>query len=270
LLQWRRGSGETDAIINLFGFSFFPTIDCSTDKKKTGMNKKVAILQSNYIPWKGYFDIINHVDEFILYDIVQYTKNDWRNRNKIKTSKGLLWVTIPVLTGGLFGQRICDAAIADARWPNKHWQAIKTNYGRAEYFAKIGPFLEELYQKATAMTRLSQINAFFLRSICELLGIKTRITSATDYVLSGDRNEALIALLKQSKGDEYLTGPAAKGYLDEELFKENGIGVKWMDYSGYPEYSQLHPPFEHGVSIIDMLLNLGVADTRKHMKSFVT
>lgn len=232
------------------------------------VNKKVAILQSNYIPWKGYFDIINYVDEFILYDVVQYTKNDWRNRNKIKTSDGLLWLTIPVRLSGRFGQRICDTEICDARWPHKHWQSIKTHYGKAEYFNKTGPFLEDLYRKAATMTHLSEINALFIRNICALLGIQTKISLATDYILSGDKNEALLNLLKQSGGDEYLSGPAAKDYLDVKLFRENGIQVRWMDYGGYPEYQQLHPPFEHGVSIIDMLLHLGTADTRKHMKSF--
>ncbi len=230
--------------------------------------KKIAIIQSCYIPWKGYFDIINYVDEFILYDVVQYTKNDWRNRNKIKTSEGLLWLTIPVRLSGRFGQRICDTEISDTRWPNKHWQSIKTNYGKADYFNETGPFLEDLYTKTTTMTHLSQINALFIRNICALLGIQTKISLAMDYILSGDKNEALINLLKQSEGDEYLSGPAAKDYLDEKLFMENGIRVRWMDYGGYPEYQQMHPPFEHGVSIIDMLLNLGAAGTRKYMKSF--
>jgi len=231
-------------------------------------HKKIAIVQSNYIPWKGYFDLIAAADEFILYDVVQYTKNDWRNRNKIKTPGGLLWLTIPVHHSGCFGQRICDTEISDTKWSTKHWKSIKTNYAKAAFFAESGAFLEDLYIKAATMNHLSQINTLFIVNICLLLGIQTKISSAMDYVLSGDKNEALISLLKQCEGNEYLSGPAAKGYLDEKLFMDNGISVQWMDYRDYPEYQQMHPPFEHGVSIIDMLLNLGAAGTMKYIKSF--
>lgn len=234
----------------------------------TEKRKKIAIVQSNYIPWKGYFDIINMVDEFILYDIVQYTKNDWRNRNKIKTHEGLLWLTIPVRHSGRFGQRICDTEISDTRWTKKHWQSIKTNYAKADFFSESEAFLEMLYENAAVMNNLSQVNTMFVMNICTLLGIQTKISSALDYCLSGDKNEALISLLKKCEGNDYLSGPAAKGYLDEKLFLENGISVQWMDYGNYPEYEQMHPPFEHGVSIIDMLLNLGAEGTKKYMKSF--
>jgi hypothetical protein len=230
--------------------------------------RKIAIIQSNYIPWKGYFDLINMVDEFILYDIVQYTKNDWRNRNVIKTPNGQLWLTIPIFISGRFGQRICDAEVSDMKWHRRHWQSIITNYRKAAYFNVVSPFIENMYQSASDMNHLSEINSLFIRGIADLLGIKTKITSVMDYHWSGNKNEALINLIKQCGGNEYLSGPAAREYLDVNLFRENAITVTWMDYSGYPEYDQLHPPFEHRVSIIDMLLNLGAAGTKKYMKSF--
>lgn len=177
-------------------------------------------------------------------------------------------MTIPVRSRGRFGQRICDTEISDTKWSKKHWQSIKTNYAKADFFTESGTFLEELYTKATFINNLSQINALFIVNICSFLGIKTKISSAMDYDFSGDKNEVLINLLKQCNGNEYLSGPAAKGYLDEKLFMENDISVQWMNYDGYPEYRQIHPPFEHSVSIIDMLLNLGAAGTKKYMKSF--
>ncbi|MBP7232350.1 MAG: WbqC family protein [Syntrophaceae bacterium] len=228
--------------------------------------KKVAIVQSNYIPWKGYFDMIAAVDEFILYDVVQYTKNDWRNRNKLKTPAGLSWLTIPVRHSGRFGQKICDTEVSDPKWSAKHWQTIKTLYAKAPFFNKCGAFLEDLYMQASSMTHLSQINTLFIVKICSQLGIRTKISLAMNYILSGNKNEVLINLLNQCSGNEYISGPSAKVYLDERLFIENGINVQWMDYSGYREYKQLYPPFEHGVSIIDMLLHLGPEGSKKYMK----
>lgn len=226
------------------------------------MSKKVAIVQSNYIPWKGYFDLINMVnmvDEFIIYDNVQYTKNDWRNRNIIKKTGGLLWLTIPVRTCGRFGQKICEAEISDQRWAQKHSKSIKTYYGKADHFLEIWPFLAELFRKASSMNRLSQINSIFIKSICDLLDITTKISFSMDFLSYSNQteaNEALITPLKQVEANEYFSGFSGKNYLDKRLFDKYGFKIKWMDYIGYKEYKQLHPPFEHRVSIIDMLLNL--------------
>src|SRR3954453_16341198 len=109
------------------------------------MGKAVAILQSNYIPWKGYFDLIHMVDEFILYDDMQYTKNDWRNRNLIKTQEGVKWLTSPVQTSGECFQRIKDAKVHGHYWAKKHYKALFQNYSRAEYFKKYQDRIQELY-----------------------------------------------------------------------------------------------------------------------------
>ncbi|WOD18651.1 WbqC family protein [Paraburkholderia kirstenboschensis] len=220
------------------------------------MTKKVAILQSNYVPWKGYFDLIRAVDEFIVYDEVQYTKNDWRNRNRIKTQAGVQWLSIPVRQEQL-EQKISETRIADRRWAAQHWRTISNTYARARYFGRYAPTIEAWYGEACACDLLSDINALFIRAVCAELGIATRITSSRDYDLQGDRVERLVSICRQAGAAVYLSGPAAREYLDEARFAEAGIRVEWMRYDGYPEYPQLFPPFEHSVSILDLLLNVG-------------
>ncbi|MDD3325132.1 MAG: WbqC family protein [Sulfurospirillaceae bacterium] len=228
--------------------------------------KKVAILQSNYIPWKGYFDMINSVDTFVLYDDMQYTKNDWRNRNKIKTQNGAVWLSIPVRQEKL-AQTIKDTKVLDSRWAGQHLKTISQNYAKAPHFKSNKEWLEELYNKAQNMEFLTDINTFFLRSINTFLGIKTEILSSSDFVLADGKTERLVALCQSLGADVYISGPSAKDYLDEALFSQEKITVEWMDYSGYQPYNQLFPPFEHGVSVIDLILNEG-DEALKFMKSF--
>ena len=220
--------------------------------------KKVAILQSNYIPWKGYFDIIASVDEFIFYDEVQYTKRDWRNRNKIKTSNGLQWLSISVQSKGFQQdhQRIIDTQINDISWSTKHWKSIVQNYEKAPFFEEYRELLEDLYF-ANKETLLCTVNYKFIRSICKILRISTTISHSTEYTLVDGKTERLVDLVQQADGTEYISGPAAKDYIDEDLFKKAGIKLTWMDYAGYPEYEQLYPPFEHYVSVLDLLFNTG-------------
>jgi len=231
-------------------------------EQRNRKRKKIAI----YIPWKGYFDIINMVDEFILYDDMQYTKRDWRNRNKIKTKNGVIWLTTPVKVKGRYYQKIKDTVISDPRWKYKHWKSIVFNYSKAKYFKIYKELFEELYL-GTDEKFLSKINYRFLKAICQILGIKTKLSWSMDYNLVEGKTEKLISLCKQTGASSYLSGPAAKGYIDEELFNKEEIELEYMDYSGYPEYNQLFPPFDHFVSIIDLILNEGPNAT-KYMKSF--
>ena len=230
------------------------------------MQKKIAILQSNYIPWRGYFDLINFVDEFILFDDMQYTRRDWRNRNVIKTSNSLQWLTIPVQVKGKYFQKIKDTEVSDQLWRENHWRSILHSYSKAEHFLAHKELFEDLYLNSNE-TFLSQINYRFLSAICQILGIQTKISWSQDYDLVEGKTERLIALCKQASGTEYLSGPAAKDYIDEKLFENEGITLSYMDYSGYPEYRQLYPPFEHSVSIIDLIFNEG-PDATRYMKSF--
>lgn len=224
--------------------------------------KKIAILQSNYIPWKGYFDIIAAVDEFILYDDMQYTKNDWRNRNRIKTPKGLEWLTIP--TGSDISRRIRDVELCDYRWQIKHWKTIASNYSRATYFYEISDWLEPLYLN-TQHTNLSQLNRQFIEAICKYLNITTKITYSWEYALSQGKSERLVDLCVQTNAKEYISGPAANGYLDSSAFSEKGIKLTWFDYSGYSQHPQLWGEFSHEVTILDLLFNCGNL-SKTHMK----
>lgn len=230
------------------------------------MSKKVAMVQSNYIPWKGYFDLINLVDEFILFDDMQYTRRNWRNRNRIKTPQGPMWLTIPVEVKGRYFQKINETAISDTTWNRWHWKTVVHNYSRAEYLHVYKGLFEDLYL-GSSERYLSQVNYKFMVAICEILGINTRISWSTDYCLVQGKTERVLDLCKQAKATEYISGPTAKGYIDEELFQKEGILLRYADYSDYPEHRQLFPPFEHRVSIIDLIFNEG-PDAKKYMKSF--
>ncbi|ULX54810.1 hypothetical protein A9P79_23415 [Cupriavidus taiwanensis] len=227
--------------------------------------KTVAILQSNYIPWKGYFDLLAAVDEFVIYDEVQYTKNDWRNRNKIKTCNGTQWLSIPIRQERL-RKKISETRVSDSRWAAKHWKALANNYAKAPYFRRYAEVIEEAYLRAGRLELLSEINLLFIRTVCSLLAIETSITSSSDYELVGDRTMRLADICQQASAHLYLSGPAAREYLDETVFAAKGIRVAWMDYSGYPAYDQLFPPFDHSVSILDLLFCTGPA-AKEYMKA---
>ncbi len=230
------------------------------------MKKTLGIIQSNYIPWKGYFDLINTVDEFILFDSVEYSRGDWRNRNKIKTPRGAEWLSIPVRVSRQSGQKISSTKVSNPNWGRKHWGSIQANYAKSAYFRQYADPFRNLYENPGS-DLLSEINKAFILLINDILGIRTKISDSSDYDLVDGRNEKLIGLCKQTNSDTYLSGPAAKEYIDEEAFAAAGINVHWMDYSGYPEYGQLFPPFEHAVSILDLIFNQGPTATQ-YMKSF--
>ena len=220
------------------------------------MSKRVAILQSCYIPWKGFFDLVRRVDEFILYDDAQYTRRDWRNRNRIKTPNGPLWLTVPVDVKGKYLQAIKDTRVSDPEWNERHWKSIQGCYARAPYFADYRAVLEELFLGCTAEL-LSEINFRFIARFCELLSIKTRLSWSMDYTLAEGRTERLVGLCREAGATDYLSGPAARAYIDPRLFEEAGVALSYMDYQGYPEYAQLYPPFDHHVSVIDLLVHTG-------------
>ncbi len=230
------------------------------------MGKKIAIVQSCYIPWKGYFDLIHSVDEFILFDDMQYTRRDWRNRNKIKTPQGLKWLTVPVKAKGKYYQKICETQIDDVNWKHKHWKTILLNYSKAKYFPQYREYFEELFLNMDEKY-LSFVNYRFIKAICELFNISTKISWSMDYEMKEGKTGRLVHLCKQAEADEYLTGPSAGSYIDESLFESERIRLAYMDYSNYKPYSQLFPPFRHEVSIIDLIFNEG-PNAIHYMKSF--
>jgi hypothetical protein len=226
--------------------------------------KRIAIVQSNYIPWKGYFDLIASVDEFILYDDMQFTRRDWRNRNQIKTPQGVQWLTVPVLVKGKYHQSIRETEIDGSDWAATHWKTLAQNYRRAPHFDEIATWLEPLYLSDVATT-VSKLNRRFLQATCAYLGISTLISNSWDYSLEEGKTSRLASLCRQAGGTEYISGPAARGYIEPSVFEDQGIALTWFDYDNYPEYPQLWGAFTHGVSILDLLFNCG-KDAPKHMK----
>lgn len=234
------------------------------DLSKNVYVKKVAILQSNYIPWKGYFDLIAAVDEFILFDDMQYTRRDWRNRNKIQTPQGPQWLTVPVLVKGKYHQKISETEIDGVEWAAAHWKALVQNYRRAPHFEEIGSWLEPMYLVEN-YGYLSQLNERFIRAICGYLGIETTISHSWDYAMREGKSERLADLCEQAGGGEYISGPSARDYIEDAIFEENSIKLTWFDYAGYPEYPQLWGKFSHQVTILDLLFNCG-KESRRYMR----
>lgn len=228
--------------------------------------KRIAISQSNYIPWKGYFDGINTVDEFILYDDMQYTRRDWRNRNKIKTKDGVKWLTIPVDVKGKYLQKINETKISEPKWGQEHWSTIYHNYTKAPYFNDYKEIFEQLYLGAEE-EYLSMVNYNFLKSICGILGITTNFIWSSEFKLLEDRNERLVDICKQRGATDYYSGPSSQSYIDESLFAKENIKIHYFDNSGYPEYHQLYGEFDHALSILDLIFNEGPKAT-SFMKSF--
>ncbi len=228
------------------------------------MSKSIIITQSNYIPWKGYFDQIAKTDEFVIYDDMQYTRRDWRNRNLIKTPSGLKWLTIPVSIKGKYLQKINETEISDAAWPQQHLNLLKQNYKTATGYKEIISVIEDLYQGCT-FKLLTEINEYFIKSISSILGINVNNHRSEKFILAEDRTERLVNICLDLKATDYYSGPAAQAYMDESKFKENSVNVHYFDYSGYIEYPQLFGKFEHHVSIIDLLFNVGWG-AKKYLK----
>jgi hypothetical protein len=220
-------------------------------------NKSTAIIQSNYIPWIGYFDIINRVDNFVLLDTVQYTKRDWRNRNQIKTSQGLHWLSVPVVVEKRT-QRINETMIANNDWTRKHLTTLTHSCSKAPYFDLYIDELKNCFDNASQLTHLSDVNLLFIRWINEKLNIHTHIHKAENFECNtNNASQQLLDICIALKADNYLSGKAAQTYLDESLFEQSNVSVSWMNYGPYKPYTQLYGEFTHNVSILDLLFNKG-------------
>ncbi|HZM25353.1 MAG TPA: WbqC family protein [Anaerolineales bacterium] len=214
----------------------------------------MGIIQSNFLPWRGYFDFIRESDLFIIHDDLQYTKGDWRNRNKIKTSRGVEWITVPVRyhhTRQLIEETSVDYS---SPWAQKMVNRIRETYGRAPYFELYFSELHDLLMKPAAS--ISDLNLRLIKWVCCHLEIDTPIKMSHEYHPQGAKTERLIGILQQVQATTYLSGPAAQTYLIPQLFEQAGIRLKYKQYN-YPEYEQLYPPFEAAVSVIDLLFMKG-------------
>ncbi len=215
---------------------------------------RAGIIQSDYIPWRGYFDFINSVDLFIIHDDLQYTKGDWRNRNKIKTPYGLKWLTVPVKYHKTT-QLICNTEIDySSSWQDRHLNLLRSNYGQAKYFTEaIELFKEGLsYRDVT----ISELNVRLIKMICKYLAISTPIVMSSEFQVAGTKTERLIQLLRKAYATSYLSGPSARSYLEEDLFRENSIQLEYKNYD-YDPYPQLWGDFDGKVSILDLIANCG-------------
>lgn len=220
---------------------------------------KCVILQPSYIPWRGYFHQIWKADLFIFYDDVQYDKNGWRNRNRIKTSQGLQWLTIPVHTKGSVPESTPIHKIKiswEKPWPLHHWRGIQFAYRNAPFFSQYEHYFSEIFSRKPEL--LADFTIETTIEISRMLGIDHTqfIRSSELSNIEGTRTDRLISILKVVGADHYISGPSAKDYIENEKFISAGIKLEYMNYD-YPEYEQLNPPFEGQVSIIDLLLMQG-------------
>jgi hypothetical protein len=219
---------------------------------------KCVILQPSYMPWRGYFHQIQKADLFIFYDDVQYDDRGWRNRNRVKTEQGTRWLTIPVFSQGVQVTRtpIRDVHISWERpWARKHWETIRHSYGRAPHFARYAPLLEDFYSRRG--DNLADFTIELTIALALELGLtRTRLLRSSSLAVSGEKTDRLLALLAAVGANHYISGPSARGYIEEDKVAAAGVTLEYMAYD-YPEYEQLHPPFDSRVSILDLLFMKG-------------
>jgi hypothetical protein len=225
--------------------------------------KRVAIIQSCYVPWIGFFDLISRCDEYIVFDQVQFAKRHWHNRNRIKTPKGAEWLTIPVLTKSRMEQPIDEVEISEP-WAERHWRSLEYNYKKSAHFSAEQDVVRSWFEAVDKLRLLTEINTFLLRQLADWFGLSVRIVPDREYAAEGRQTERLLSLCKSAAATCYISGPSAKAYLDESIFLREGIEVEWMSYGPYPEYPQLYGDFDIAVSVLDQIFNLG-AEARKHL-----
>lgn len=219
------------------------------------MSKKVVVLQSNYIPWRGYFQLIKSADIFIFYDNVQYTKNDWRNRNQIKSKNGIHWLSIP--TGVCINRLICDVKIQNSFWQIKHWKSIVNSYSSAHYFKQYSNIFENFYLNGN-WENLSEMNQILIVIICkEILKLHTVFYDSRDFNISGSGHTRLLDLLIKVNATEYISGPSGASYIVESDFIDAGIKLSYADYSNLKRYNQFGSYFDNKISVVDTIFHCG-------------
>ena len=225
---------------------------------------RVGVIQSSFIPWRGYFDFIASVDLFVFHDDLQFTKGDWRNRNRIKTPQGTRWLTVPVHYRSV-AQRICDTAIDESTdWLGKHRRLWQAHYRNAPYFRDVLEILHEATQVQKEPT-ISALNIALIRKVMEYLSISTPLAMSSEFDLHGTKTERLIDLLSKLGASRYLSGPSAEGYLDKAAFRSAGIGLEYKTYDYLP-YPQLWGEFDGLVTVLDLIANCG-PDAKSHFRS---
>ncbi len=213
----------------------------------------VSINQPTYLPWLGYFHRIGVSDVHVVLDDVQFEKNSFTNRNKLKTAQGWMWLTVPILASGRFGQSIKEVEISNTRnWRHKHLTSIQTNYNNARFFCEYSSFFEEMYSREWDC--LLPLIDFGTRYFLDQLGIRTKLIRSSTLDVQGTKSDLVLEICQILRADVYLSGTLGRGYLDEKSFRKAGIRVVYQDYK-HPVYSQLWEPFESHMSVVDLLLN---------------
>ncbi len=216
---------------------------------------RLVVLQPGYLPWIGYFDQLQKADVFVHYDDVQYDKHGWRNRNRIRGANGTLWLTVPVIHSGRFGQPICEVKIDDRQpWRKKHLSSIAQAYARAPFLTAIFAPLRDIIEQS--WSRLVDLDLAIIQWIAREFGIATPCYRSSELGIDGDRNERLLNLCSHFKATSYLSGSSARDYLEVDKFAAAGIAVEWHNYA-HPIYPQLHGDFMPGLSIVDLIMNVG-------------
>jgi hypothetical protein len=216
---------------------------------------RLAVLQPSYLPWLGYFDQIDRVDVFVFYDDVQYDKNGWRNRNRIKGPNGPVWLTVPAKHSGRGLQPICEVEIdQQPGWQTKHLRSISQFYAKAPYRQAYMPELEDLLGRN--WVKLVDLDIALVGTIMRWLGLHAEVVRASTLGIEGERNDRLIRICRHFGANHYLSGNAAKVYVDLDAFAATGIRVEWQDYA-HPTYPQLHGEFVSHLSVLDLLMNAG-------------
>lgn len=221
---------------------------------------RVVITQPTYLPWLGYFDLMARADTFIFFDHVQFEKRSWQQRNRIKTSDGVAWLTVPVLSKGRYDQAIYEVEIEDQTWQRKHLNTIKHSYSRAPFYNELHGLLSDVY--SLSWNRLVDLNLAIIRKIAVELGLSPLFYRSSELAGGGRKAELLINLCREVGATHYLSGPAARNYLGEgHLFIQYGIELEYHEYQ-HPEYPQLHGSFVSHLSVIDAVMNTGWEGTR--------
>lgn len=213
---------------------------------------KIAIHQPEHLPYLGFMYKMSLCDVFVLLDDVQFQKNGFQNRNRIKTPQGAQWLTVPVLHD--FGQKINEVKIDNkSDWRRKHLLSIQANYAKAPYFEKYFPLLQEIYSKPWDL--LCELNIALIELFAKKLGIKAKLVRSSSLAKQGEKNELLLSICKRLGATTYVSGMGA-GYLDVALFEKNGIKVEYTHFT-HPVYRQLHGEFIPNMSVVDGMMMAG-------------
>lgn len=218
-------------------------------------SRVAVILQPSYLPWLGYFAQLNRSDVFVVYDEVQFDKESWRNRNRIKTASGPQWLTVPVLTSGHHRPSNRDIRIDNATpWRRTHLRSLEQHYARAPHLADYLPVLSSILSRS--WSHLIDLNLATFDALSQALGIRREIRLSSDLRVTGDRIERLVGICQAVGATTFYEGAAGRDYLDARPFAAAGVALEYQDYR-HPEYPQQHPPFLPYLSAVDLLFNCG-------------